>query len=138
MESFGTDRLATQEDMELHIELGNGPRPSLVWTYQLFKVGGAETNYRLTIGEGQGVGGTYDPMAYHNGRSFTTLDRDNDLDPANNCVIISGHGAWWYGACYHANLKARYASSRPDLYINGRSVKYTKIQMKIRSKRCSI
>ena len=63
MESFGTDCLTTQEDMELRIELGNGPRPLLVWTYQLFKVGGAETNYRLTIGEGQGVGGTYDPMA---------------------------------------------------------------------------
>ena len=73
--------------MEQHIELGNGLKPSLIWTYQLFKMGGAETNYRLTIGEGQGVGGTYDPMAYHNGKSFTTLDHDNDLNPANNCSI---------------------------------------------------
>ena len=37
--------LTTQEDEELRIELGNGPKPSIVWTYRLFKVGGAETNY---------------------------------------------------------------------------------------------
>ena len=57
---------------ELHIELRNRTKPSIVWTYQLFKVGGAETNYRLTIGQGYGVGSTFDAMAYHNGRAFTT------------------------------------------------------------------
>ena len=50
--------LTAQEDVELRIELGNGPKPSIVWTYQLFKVGGAETNYQLTIGQFKGVGST--------------------------------------------------------------------------------
>ena len=62
--------------MELRIEIRNGTEPSIVWTYQLFKVGGAETNYRLTIEQGHGVGSTYDAMAHHNGNAFTTQDRD--------------------------------------------------------------
>ena len=71
--------LTTREDMELRIELRNGTVPSIVWTYQLFKVGrGADTNYRLTIGQGTGVGGTFDAMAYHNGVPFSTRDRDHD------------------------------------------------------------
>ena len=37
--------LTTREDVELYIEIGNGTEPFIVWTYQLFKVGGAETNY---------------------------------------------------------------------------------------------
>ena len=48
--------LTTREDVELRIEVGNETTPSIVWTYQLFRVGGAETNYVLTIGEGQGTG----------------------------------------------------------------------------------
>ena len=87
--------LTTREDVELRIELGNGTVPSIVWTYQLFKVGGADTNYRLTIGQGTGVGGTYDAMAYHNGHSFSTRDRDNDIRGSENCAEVSG-GAWWY------------------------------------------
>ena len=48
--------LTTREDVELRIELGNGTTPSIVWTYQLFRVGGAGTNYQLTIGQGTGGG----------------------------------------------------------------------------------
>ena len=58
--------LTTRDDVELRIELGNGTEPFEVWTYQLFKVAGAKTNYTLTIGPGQGQGGTYDSMATHN------------------------------------------------------------------------
>ena len=57
--------LTKQEDVELRIELGNDndSTPSIVWTYQLFRVGGADTKYQLTIGQGQGVGNTNDAMA---------------------------------------------------------------------------
>ena len=71
--------LTTRYDVELRIELGNETTPSVVWTYQLFKVGGAVTDYTLTIGQGQGVGGTYDSMAGNNGRRFTAPDNDNDV-----------------------------------------------------------
>ena len=127
--------LTTRENMELRIELGNGPKPSIVWTYQLFKVGGAETNYRLTIGQGQEVGGTFDAMAHNNGASFSTPDRDNDND-GGNCAV-EREGAWWHNACSYAHLNSNYTSNYPDWYNGSRWIKVTKIQMKIRPKRCS-
>ena len=39
---------------------------------------GAKDNYLLTIGPGQGQGGTYDLMAIHNQMQFSTRDCDND------------------------------------------------------------
>ena len=142
--------LTTREDVELRIELGNGTVPSIVWTYQLFKVGGADTNYRLTIGQGTGVGGTYDAMAYHNGHSFSTRDRDNDIRGSENCAEVSG-GAWWYKNCYRANLNGKLGIQLPEdfngsglhdyrlTWFYGNTFKhYTKVQMKIRPKRCSI
>ena len=140
--------LTTREDVELRIELGNGTVPSIVWTYQLFKVGGADTNYRLTIGQGTGVGGTYDAMAYHNGSAFTTRDRDHDIY-GDNCAKVYG-GAWWYRDCFKSNLNGKYVPHISGSYYvpgcnrlaitdeNGSNCQhYTKVQMKIRPKRCS-
>ena len=140
----------TREDVELRIELGSGTVPSIVWTYQLFKVGGADTNYRLTIGQASGVGGTYDAMAYHNGQAFTTRDRDNDAF-SYNCAKVYG-GAWWYKICLHSNLNGKYVLHTPEGYTgplapganrlswsDGNVHRfYTKVQMKIRPKRCNI
>ena len=139
--------LTTREDVELRIELGYGIVPSIVWTYQLFKVGGADTNYRLTIGQGTGVGGTHDAMAISNGASFTTRDNDHDTWIAANCAKVFG-GAWWSKSCYQANLNGKYVIHTPEDY-NGTYSPHdnrlfwydryiTKVQMKIRPKRCSI
>ena len=129
--------LTTREDVELRIELGNGTVPSIVWTYQLFKVGGADTNYGLTIGQGTGVGGTFDAMTHHNGTSFSTRDRDHDIS-SDNCAKSFG-GGWWYKACYYANLNGKYIAHSPGVvwYDGRREQHYTKVQMKIRPKRCS-
>ena len=115
---------------------------------QLFKVGGADTNYRLTIGYAKGVGGTFDAMAYHNGSAFSTRDRDND-NLSSNCVKIYG-GAWWTNACHHSNLNSKYVLHTPEApgvatpganrlgWFDGRVHQhYTKVQMKIRPKRCN-
>ena len=81
--------LTTREDVELRIEVGNETTPSIVWTYQLFRVGGAETNYVLTIGEGEGTGAP-DGMAYQNGSPFSTRDRDKVLTVLLNLVEHGG------------------------------------------------
>ena len=47
----------------------------------------------------------------HNGRPFTTKDRDND-DADGNCAI-RWHGAWWYRACHDSNLNGKYRSIGP-------------------------
>ena len=137
--------LTTRDDVELRIELGNGTEPSLVWTYQLFRVGDATTNYRLTIGQGLKIKGTrtFDATAYHNGAQFSTPDRDND-SASSNCASILMSG-WWFNACVHFNLNGRYSFQNPPntnpsywlFWHNGsRNVHYTHTQMKIRPKRC--
>ena len=130
--------LTTRDDVELRIELGNGTEPSIVWTYQLFRVGGADTNYRLTIGQGTGVGGTNDAMAYQNGASFSTRDRDHDTSKPTNCAVVYG-GAWWYKSCHSSNLNGRYTGSGANRlsWNQGDYQHYRNVQMKIRPKRCS-
>ena len=136
--------LTTRDDVELRIEIGNGTTPSIVWTYQLFQVGGAATDYSLTIGEGQGVGHSHDSMAIHNSRPFSTSDNDNDAW-SNNCAATYG-GGWWYSACHHANLNGPYQYQTPG-DLGSRLVWYdgpggsgwhyfTTTQMKIRLKQC--
>ena len=129
-------RLTTREDVELRIELGNGTVPSIVWTYQLFNVSGADTNYRLTIGQGTGVGGTFDAMAYHNGAEFSTQDQDHDTS-AFNCAK-KHEGAWWFKNCLTSNLNGKYVFHRLCWFDGSYCQHYTKVQMKIRPKRCSI
>ena len=129
--------LTTQDDVELRIELGNGTIPSIVWTYQLFRVGGASTKYTLTIGEGTGVGGTYDAMAYSNGRAFTTPDMDND-HYIRNCAVLH-QGPWWHSSCTYANLNSRHEhGSHSRIYwYNGDLNYFNNVEMKIRPKRCT-
>ena len=134
--------LTTREDVELRIEVGNETTPSIVWTYQLFQVGGAETNYVLNIGEGQGTGGP-DSMAYHNGSAFSTRDRDNDISGIN-CAGRWG-GAWWYKTCAQSNLNGKHTYHTPEdgsptkprfrLLWYWQDSHYTKAAMKIRPKR---
>ena len=63
---------------------------------------GPETNYILHIGEGEGSDGGYDAMGIHNGRPFTTYDRDNDAR-SSNCALRD-RGGWWYNNCFYAHL----------------------------------
>ena len=143
---YGLEKIhcfTTRDDVELRIELGNGTEPSIVWTYQLFKVGVAETNYQLTIGQGHGVGGTFDAMAYHNGNAFSTRDRDNDHSGGNSATTYGG--GWWYNACHASNLNGKYrpsgsssAAHKPAWRVTiSWFAHFTKVQMKIRIKRCS-
>ena len=147
---YGLDNihcLTTNDDVELRIELGNGTQPSIVWTYQLFRVGGADTNYRLTIGQGQGVGSSHNSMARQNGMPFSTRDRDNDAS-SRSCATIYG-GAWWYNSCLSSNLNGKYQLHTPEdggsfaaganrlSWYTGRHSHFTKVQMKVRPKRCT-
>ena len=147
---YGLERihcLTTRDDVELRIELGynNETEPTLVWTYQTFKVDTAQNNYRLMIGLGNGEGSKIDSMTYHNGRPFSTPDRDNSY---YHCAKQYGSGWWWWSsACHHSNLNGKYSFQAP-LYSQapisriswkngGTWLDFTSVQMKIRPKRCS-
>ena len=38
-------------------------------------------------------------QSYHNGNSFTTIDKDNDKN-AGNCASLF-KGGWWFDSCYY-------------------------------------
>ena len=135
--------LTTRDDVELRIDMvreDGGTKFS--WTYQTFRVTGADDNYRLTIGEGEGTG--FDAMAIHNNQQFTTYDRDNDNN-GGNCAFLF-QGGWWYNSCYRANLNGPHTvPSTPGVnptyarlvWYDGTDYQHlSAVEMKLRVKQC--
>lgn len=50
------------------------------------------------------------PHLTNKGMVFTTLDRDNDLNPYTNCALV-WNGGWWFNRCSFVFLNGPYASS---------------------------
>ena len=119
-------QLTNQQEVELQISVWNDVEYAITWNYQTFKISGPENKYRLTVGGGTGDG--HDSLAYHNGRYFSTYDRDNDVSSSTNCAGTY-KGGWWYGSCRHSVLNGQ------PLYWWGT---YTNSVMMIRSKTCSL
>ena len=92
--------LTAREAHELRIDMKHENGTSKTWTYQTFMVAGPEDKYRLTIGGGVGQGVV--AMVHSNGMQFSTYDRDNNKS-SDDCSFVY-QGAWWYNACYRANL----------------------------------
>ena len=69
--------------------------------YKRFGLGSVESNYTMYI---QGYGGSAgNSLQVHHGMQFTTKDKDNDMDPSQNCAL-NGRGGWWYNACGDSQL----------------------------------
>ncbi|XP_058034621.1 tenascin-N [Ahaetulla prasina] len=83
-------------------------------TYDFFQVGSSRDRYKLSLGNYRGTAG--DAMTYHNGRKFTTIDKDNDV-AITNCAITH-HGGWWYKNCHLANLNGKYGEHKHSEGIN--------------------
>jgi len=54
----------------------------------------------------------------HLGRSFSTLDVDNDSNNSGACAVIY-HGAWWYKSCLASNLNGAYLGGPHASYADG-------------------
>ncbi|KAG9328261.1 hypothetical protein JZ751_015483 [Albula glossodonta] len=61
--------------------------------YASFRIEAEADFYKLRVGRYHGNAG--DSLTWHNGKQFTTLDR--------NCAHYQ-KGGWWYNACAHSNL----------------------------------
>ena len=69
--------------------------------YDSFRVMGENDNYKLWVnGFRPGDSGLADRLTYHNGRPFSTYDRDND----SHCSRQYGSAGWWFGYCFESNL----------------------------------
>uniref|UniRef100_A0A8C4F9F9 Si:ch211-157b11.8 n=1 Tax=Dicentrarchus labrax TaxID=13489 RepID=A0A8C4F9F9_DICLA len=106
---------------QLRIELEDWHQQKRHATYNNFKVASEAQRYRLTAREYSGDAGnalSYSKRYNHDGRSFSTADRDHDRYAAGNCGQYYGAG-WWFDACLAANLNGRYYRGRYSGVTNG-------------------
>ena len=102
-------------DYTLRVDLEDFENETRYAKYSTFNIRDSTTNYTITVGGYSGDAG--DSLAYHNGRKFTTKDRDNDLNGVNCAVVYSG--AWWYKSCHSSNLNGLYLGGPHESYANG-------------------
>ncbi|XP_041134142.1 tenascin-N-like isoform X2 [Polyodon spathula] len=105
--------LTNSQQYELRVDLRAGSE-SVYAVYDNFKLAPARQKYKLTIGNYRGTAG--DAMTYHQGRAFTTVDRDNDI-ALSNCAFTH-RGAWWYKNCHLANLNGQYGQTTHSVGVN--------------------
>lgn len=72
--------------------------------YANFSITSAERHYTLELSGYTGTAG--DSMRYHNGRPFST--KDKDPDPLGIHCARAYMGGWWYKNCYKTNLNGLY------------------------------
>ncbi|XP_071387119.1 angiopoietin-related protein 1a isoform X1 [Centroberyx affinis] len=92
--------LGKQGDYKLMIELEDWTGKKVYAEYSSFHLEPESEGYRLRLGTYQGNAG--DSLSSHNGKQFTTLDRDKDAF-SGNCAHFH-KGGWWYNACGQTNL----------------------------------
>ena len=102
-------------DNTLRVDLKDFDDAAKYAKYSTFKVDDQEANYELTVRGYSGDAG--DALSYHNGKEFSTRDRDND-DSDNNCAELFT-GAWWYKACHRSNLNGQYHAGSTSSYATG-------------------
>uniref|UniRef100_A0A669Q8K9 Tenascin n=1 Tax=Phasianus colchicus TaxID=9054 RepID=A0A669Q8K9_PHACC len=106
-------KISSQGQYELRVDLKDRGETAYA-VYDRFSVGDAKTRYRLRVDGYSGTAG--DSMTYHNGRSFSTFDKDND-SAITNCAL-SYKGAFWYKNCHRVNLMGRYGDNNHSQGVN--------------------
>ncbi|XP_047380790.1 tenascin isoform X3 [Sciurus carolinensis] len=106
-------KITAQGQYELRVDLQDHGETAFA-VYDKFSVGDAKTRYRLKVEGYSGTAG--DSMAYHNGRSFSTFDKDTD-SAITNCAL-SYKGAFWYKNCHRVNLMGRYGDDNHSQGVN--------------------
>ena len=111
--------------------------------YNHFRVWPATHNYILSISGFTGITPT-DPFTTHNinGKQFSTLDRDNDIDSSRHCALktygSTAPGGWWHRNCFHVNLNYNYGAPLGFIKLAGTWYSPPFIEMKIRISNCNI
>ena len=75
--------------------------------YKSFSIGPEVDNYTLHIGSLDQESTADDSLAYHNGRQFSTPDRDNDSSPQIHCAEVFRAG-WWFHNCHDSLLNGQW------------------------------
>ncbi|KAM4697030.1 tenascin [Rhinophrynus dorsalis] len=125
-------KITSQGQYELRVDLRDNDETAYA-IYDKFSVGDAKSRYRLKVDGYSGTAG--DSMTYHNGRPFSTYDKDND-SAITNCAL-SYKGAFWYKNCHRVNLMGRYGDNNHSQGVNwfhwkGHEYSIQNAEMKIR------
>ncbi|XP_059956630.1 tenascin isoform X6 [Mesoplodon densirostris] len=107
------NKITAQGQYELRVDLRDHGQSAYA-VYDKFSVGDPRTRYRLKVEGYSGTAG--DSMAYHNGRSFSTFDKDTD-SAITNCAL-SYRGAFWYKNCHRVNLMGTYGDNNHSQGVN--------------------
>ncbi|KAJ8379630.1 hypothetical protein SKAU_G00004080 [Synaphobranchus kaupii] len=92
--------LTNQGNYKLLVTLEDWSGRKVFAEYASFRLESEAEFYKLRVGRYHGNAG--DSLTWHNGKQFTTLDRDHDVY-TGNCAHYQ-KGGWWYNACAHSNL----------------------------------
>ncbi|XP_018609981.2 tenascin isoform X2 [Scleropages formosus] len=107
--------LTRMTPMALRIDLRSGSE-SVFAHYSSFSVDTQKNHYAIQVSGYSGTAG--DSMKYHNGRPFST--RDRDPNPFITRCAVSYRGGWWYKNCHEANLNGLY-----DTHTNHQGIIWT-------------
>ncbi|KAM6896867.1 microfibril-associated glycoprotein 4-like [Xenentodon cancila] len=101
-----TMHLLTQaKTYELRVDMEDFEGQKVFAQYSSFSVDPESEGYKLNLGSFvKGAAG--DSLSGHNGRKFTTTDKDQDTH-GSNCARLC-YGGFWYSACFGANPNGVY------------------------------
>ncbi|XP_073728068.1 uncharacterized protein tnxba [Misgurnus anguillicaudatus] len=97
--------LTSLAPMSLRIDLRSGNETAYAY-YDNFNISSEADHYAIELSGYSGTAG--DSMRYHNGRPFSTKDKDPDILSIHCAKAYMG--GWWYKNCYKANLNGLYGS----------------------------
>uniref|UniRef100_A0A8C2ADE0 Angiopoietin like 2 n=1 Tax=Cyprinus carpio TaxID=7962 RepID=A0A8C2ADE0_CYPCA len=130
--------LTNQGNYKLLVTLEDWSGRKTFAEYASFRLETEADFYKLRVGRYHGNAG--DSLTWHNGKQFTTLDRDHDAY-TGNCAHYQ-KGGWWYNACAHSNLngvwyrgghyRSRYQDGVYWAEFRGGSYSLKKVTMMIR------
>ncbi|XP_040061928.3 techylectin-5A-like [Ixodes scapularis] len=133
------DLTSQERKYVLRIELKNHTGETIVVVYPTFKVANEAEEYKLSLAGFTGPSGS-DALSYADGASFSTFDRDHDVD-ARNCAQ-EYRGGWWYVGCHQSNLNGLNLNGAHSSYGDGiewsalredqQRYSYPEVTMKIR------
>uniref|UniRef100_A0A8C5DF26 Fibrinogen C-terminal domain-containing protein n=1 Tax=Gouania willdenowi TaxID=441366 RepID=A0A8C5DF26_GOUWI len=129
--------LTSVGQVSLRVDMHSG-NDNAYAVYANFSVDSEERHYTLTVSGYSGTAG--DSMRYHNGRPFSTRDKD----PASLGIHCARAymGGWWYKNCYKTNLNGLYGVNRDNQGVvwidwKGKDASIAFTEMKFRPSRFS-
>ncbi|XP_062375062.1 microfibril-associated glycoprotein 4-like [Sardina pilchardus] len=99
-------QLTSKKSYELRVDMEDFEGGQVHAQYSSFSVASETDGYQLQV-SGYKDGGAGDALVHHNGKKFSTFDKDQDWSSSENCALLY-FGAFWYNNCHHTNPNGLY------------------------------